>query len=165
MISQQKKPKHPKEKQLLTKITNVLKLALDLLARREHSRYELQNKLEKRGFPFDEIEETLNQLSHEGLQSDERFAEIYCRSRMNRGYGPIRINHELCHRGITDEIIKQTINPHDEQWFELADRVRCKRFGKPLPKDYKTRAKQAQFLQYRGFSLDHINQVLKNETE
>jgi regulatory protein len=42
-------------------------------------------------------------------------------------------------------------------WGNLAAIVREKRFGKIIPTDYKEKAKQIRFLQYRGFTIEQIN--------
>ena len=49
--------------------------ALDLLARREHSGFELKQKLCVKNFASDEIAAVLEILKQKGFQSDERFAE------------------------------------------------------------------------------------------
>jgi regulatory protein len=42
-------------------------------------------------------------------------------------------------------------------------KVRHKRFGSELPEDFKERARQARFLQYRGFTTDQINHALAGD--
>ena len=69
-----------------TGLIEVRVAAMDLLARREHSQRELRTKLERR-FPPEQVDETLQTLAAEGLQSDSRFAEAYVRQRSQRGYG------------------------------------------------------------------------------
>ena len=68
--------------------------ALDLLARREHSRLELRQKLVQRGFPSDRIEPVLDQLVEERLLDENRYAELYACARADKGYGPLRIARE-----------------------------------------------------------------------
>lgn len=66
--------------------------AMDLLARREHSRQELQLKLGRRFDVEPEIiSRVVDQLAREGLQSNQRLAEAYLRYRSNRGQGPLKI--------------------------------------------------------------------------
>jgi len=38
--------------------------------------------------------------------------------------------------------------------------VRARRFGAEVPADWREKARQARFLQYRGFSADHIRSAL-----
>jgi regulatory protein len=139
--------------------------AVGLLARREHSAYELKQKLAKSDVTGDEVDQVIEQLQQAGLQSDIRFAENYVRYRSQRGQGPLRIKQELNERGVTSEITDDQINQSDIDWYELAHNVRCKRFGEASPDDFKERAKQQRFLQYRGFSHDHINESLNRHDE
>ena len=74
-------------------------VAMNLLARREHSRAELKEKLLKREFEPDEVEATVASLADRNLISDERFAESFATGRIRRGQGPVRIRQELRQRG------------------------------------------------------------------
>ena len=129
---------------------------MDLLARREHSRLELVRKLQAKGLPPSDIERVLDELSTEGLLSDERFTEAFIRSRCQRGSGPIRIALELQQRGISEELIRRHLDEQDSQWQSAAIQVREKRFGRRPPGDFKERARQMRFLQYRGFTMAQI---------
>jgi regulatory protein len=137
--------------------------AMNLLARREHSTQELRDKLLARGFEDDDIAPALQTLSREGLLSDERFTESFIHSRMQRGSGPVKIRAELRQRGVADEVITDWLDERDRVWLERAESVRCKKFGSALPVDYKEKARQARFLQYRGFSAEHTRQVLRDD--
>jgi regulatory protein len=132
--------------------------AVSLLANREHSALELSRKLQNAGFDTDEVEKTLHDLQQANLQSDERFAENYLRSRANKGYGELRIRNELKERGVASDLISECLYKAEIDWFSLAVEVRCKRFGESNPEDYKERAKQQRFLQYRGFSHEQITE-------
>ena len=66
----------------------ILDHALKLLARREHSRFELHHKLQQKGWSEEQIQEVLSELSESQLQSDTRFIEMYIRHRTEAGYGP-----------------------------------------------------------------------------
>ena len=59
------------------------KVALHMLAAREHSTQELHQKLIKRKFDVSEIESTLNELIANNYLSDERYAEVAVRSRVD----------------------------------------------------------------------------------
>ncbi len=139
--------------------------AMRLLTRREHSCQELKQKLQHKGFDAALAEKVTAQLQQEGLLSDARFAESYLRSRFNKGYGPIRIQQELKQRGAGEEIISATVIEDDPDWFELARRVREKRFGKALPGSLPERMKQQRFLQYRGFNQQQLKYALSDNAE
>lgn len=137
-------------------VAQVHATAIRLLARREHSSLELQQKLGARDFPAQLVVEVLQQLIAQGLLSDTRFAEVYCRARRMKGYGPIRIAAELHQRGVMAEIIEQCLYATMEAWAQQAHQVRIKKFGKKVPEDFVERARQMRFLQYRGFNNDDI---------
>lgn len=137
----------------------IQQVAIDLLARRDHSRFELQQKLRQRGFVPEQITDLLQTLAEQGLQSDRCFADNYCRARMNKGYGPLRIAAELQQRGIVQELIEQCLSAVETNWLQQAICVQRKRFGKKIPVDFHERARQMRFLQYRGFSSEHIHGI------
>jgi len=128
--------------------------AMDLLARREHSRLELYQKLSKKGSPSSLINQILAELASEKLLSEERFVESYIHHRSGQGYGPLRIRQELLERGIASDLIDQVLDENAVGWFELAAAVKLKKFGKVQPQSLAERAKQFRFLQYRGFSFE-----------
>ena len=132
---------------------------MDLLARREHARYELRRKLAQRGFSAGEIDAALDRLEEEGLLSDERFAETFVRQRADRGYGPLRIRQELRDRGVEDGLISTTLASWTGQWLAVAVRQHEKRFGRQ-PEDARERARQQRHLQSRGFGFDIIKEVI-----
>ncbi|OGT09064.1 MAG: hypothetical protein A2X78_00340 [Gammaproteobacteria bacterium GWE2_37_16] len=139
---------------------NIRVSALNLLARREHSRVEMQRKLLQRGYNLDEINITLDVLAKEGLQNEERFAENYTRSRFKRGFGPLHIHAELRIRGISEDLIKKVFIDAEMDWLTLAVNIRKKKFGVTQPKDIHDRAKQTNFLKYKGFRGEEIRYAL-----
>lgn len=132
--------------------------AMNLLARREHSFLELKNKLCLKDYPQDVVESVLRALQDDNLLSDQRYAESYVRLRAAKGYGPVRIRQELRERGIDGEL--QTEAMSDTDWYPLACAARSKRFGDERPVEFREQARQVRFLQYRGFTSDHIRRVM-----
>ncbi len=137
-------------------------VAVRLLSRREHSAFEIRNKLFKRDFAEAEIEQAIAELQQGDWLSDERFAEAYIRQRQQKGFGPIRITIELAERGVKESIIVASLHAGDESWQQtLAQQYRKKYKDKPV-NDYNDKAKRIRFLQYRGFSLDSIYKIFNN---
>ena len=134
--------------------------AMDLLARREHSRQELQLKLGRRFDVEPEIiSRVVDQLAREGLQSNQRLAEAYLRYRSNRGQGPLKIKAELRGKAVENDLIDEAFNAANIDWFAQAVLVLNKRFGESPATDATQQAKRARFLQQRGFSFDQIYAV------
>ena len=132
------------------------KKAMDYLARREYGQRELEQKLIAAGFESVTVTATVDKLTSEGLQDDRRFIENFVHSRINQGKGPIRIGKELGERGLNAGMIEAVLEDVAEDWCALARQVRDKKFGPGLPRDFKEKARQMRFLQYRGFDSDHI---------
>jgi regulatory protein len=145
---------------MLAKIRNY---ALKLLAQREHTKLELQRKLVVKGFAPDLITKVIQDLEQQGLQSDKRFVESYIAMRCKRGFGPIRINMELCERGVDQELIELFLLDSNSMWLELAKKVRCKKFGKVIPGDLPKQAKQMRYLYYKGFDADLIRKIFNSK--
>jgi len=132
------------------------KKAMDFLARREHASDELVRKLVKGGFDGDIAQDAVSELTREGLQSDGRFVESFIQSRANQGKGPVRIRAELSQRGVAESAMRQAMEAADIDWFALARAARGQKFGDSAPADYKEKARQMRFLQYRGFDSEQI---------
>lgn len=132
------------------------KKAMDLLARREHARSELERKLAAAGFDADVTADALHQLAQEGLQSDRRFVESFVQSRINQGKGPLRIHADLAQRGISAGLVDEILAEMDRDWAAAARDARVKKFGHAQPVDFRDKARQMRFLQYRGFEPDQV---------
>ena len=133
---------------------------LDLVSRREHSRHELKQKLNKR-FPETApiIEEALDKLSNNNILDDERFAEMYLNSRARKGFGPKKIEMELYSKKVDSLLVGNAIEAY-ESWTENAENQLKKKFKGVKPTDYQSKMKQKQFLFNRGFSSQIIEQIL-----
>ncbi len=142
-------------------LAQVQSAAVGLLARREHSARELRGKLITKGYPAELVSSALELLATQGLLSDARFAEVFARSRSNKGYGTVRIAQELRQRGVDDEQIAPVLNKAKETWRAQIVQVRHKRFGEALPQTHADRAKQARFLLQRGFTSEQVRAVLR----
>lgn len=129
----------------------IRRTALDLLARREHSRLEMLRKLKLRGASADQCEAVIEQLQEDGLLSDERFCEAYVHARVQRGYGPQRLGEELRERGVEDSLINAVLGL-DWEWEARAAAAFAKRFPEGIAADPRQRAKQLGFMRYRGFA-------------
>lgn len=138
---------------------------LNLLARREHSKFELQQKLSNKGFVPEDVTKIIQDLANQGLQSDDRFVEAYINMRSRRGVGPVRIKAELQERGINKEQSGQFLIESDPVWFELVKSVRHKKFGKNIPCDLSEMMRQKKYLYYKGFTSDHIKRIFKYEED
>ena len=134
--------------------------ALALLAGRDFGRTELARRLERRGYPAGVVAAVVERLVAERLLSETRFVEQFIRQHAGRGHGPARIRAELRERGVPGDEIEAGFEASGEDWAAVARQVRRRRFGLSPPGDYPERARQARFLQYRGFSAEQIRAAL-----
>lgn len=135
--------------------------ALDFLARREHSRFELKQKLVMKGHLADEVDTLLVQLVKEALQSDERYTEVYIRRRVNAGFGPRRIEMELQQRGISDSLIDIYLHQDEEFWWQVLLSVWRRKHSPERVLSAKAYVKELRFLTQRGFESRQIHKLLQ----
>ena len=138
--------------------------ALGLLARRDYFSAELTRKLRERGFEAQAAADALEALAAERLLDDARTVERFVAYRAGRGQGPLRITLDLKALGVPAELIGPALESGPD-WRALARDVRRRRFGAAAPADWNERARQARFLQYRGFSSDDIRAATGAELE
>lgn len=134
--------------------------ALALLAGRDFARRELSVRLVRKGFPEPTVEAVVARLAEERLQDEGRFTEQFVSRQAARGHGPVRIRMQLRERGVAEVDAEAALSASDIDWATLARRERARRFAGSAPRDFRGRAKQARFLQYRGFSADQIRAAL-----
>ena len=134
--------------------------AIYLLARREHSRKELKEKLIARSELIN-LDLVLDELIERGYQSDQRFTESFIRMRSSQGQGMIKIRFELQRKGVDSELVAWAFEAADIDWFELAvDRYKRKYKAALAVDDYKERAKRMRFMSQRGFTSEQINHAI-----
>ena len=98
--------------------------AMAYLNRVEHSRFQLELKLKKKGFSCLEIEPALDYLEEKGLLDDGRFARAWLNTRIiNRKEGRNRLASELALRGVSFKIVKDVL---DEFFSEHSEEDICR---------------------------------------
>ncbi len=155
-----RRPRKPEAEPAAADERTVRTAALALLAGRDFGRTELLRRLGRRGYPAGTVAAVVEALAAEGLLNESRFVELFVRQHAGRGHGPARIRAELRTRGVPAAEIDAGLDTSDEDWTARAREVRRKRFGAAAPADAAGRARQARFLQYRGFSHEQIRAAL-----
>jgi len=135
--------------------------ALRLLARREHSRFELARKLAQAGFAHHDIEAMLDEFEDKNWLSDRRFAESYVADHRARA-GSVKLAYELRQRGVSETVIEDVLGKNRDSELERAREVWRKKFG-TMPIDVAEKARQMRFLQGRGFALETIWKMLATD--
>ena len=139
-------------------------IAIRYLSRREYAIEELRQKLVQRGADDLLTQQVVSDLADEGLVSDQRFTEMYVRTRVRRLFGPLKIRAELRARGVSDHLISEELPGDQSLWFDLATQWASRRHrGGEL--DYAGRAKIYRSLVNRGFTHEQANVALDSIEE
>jgi len=128
---------------------------MTLLSRRDFTVRELSERLIERGFEEAAAAGVVAELLRDGVLDDGRYAQNYVAYHAGRGQGPLRIAAELRRSGLAADLIEAALETGPD-WSALARKVCRAKFGQQAPDSWTERARQARFLQYRGFSSDHI---------
>lgn len=141
--------------------------ALDYLAKREYSVAELAKKLNTvaRQYELDAevIPEILADFKKRNWVSDTRFTEQILHARKSK-FGCARIANELREKGVSDELIFEAVQDIKENELVNAKAVWRKKYNAP-PSSREEWAKQARFLQSRGFGFEIIKKVINEQKD
>ena len=153
----------------------ILNKAVQLLAQRDHSSYELTNKIiqfftKKIKCSEDEYYEQLNQLkietadviqycTNQNWMNDTQYIEKYIVMRANKGYGRYKIAMELKQRGLSTDLIHELLRILDINWLYNAHKQLLKKFKQVNVKNISEKQKVMQFLVTRGYTQDDIKDV------
>lgn len=137
--------------------------AIDLLSRREHSTFELTNKLRLRDFSKSEIEATLPLLKEKNYLNDRRFTEMFIITRLRKKpEGKIIIIKRLQQKGIpyslADEIYDSVVSSDfEKEVIQRAYEKLSKKFGD-------NREKLINSMLKLGFSYSSIKEILEENS-
>jgi regulatory protein len=133
--------------------------AIGLLARREYSRSELEQKLTARGAAREEVRPLLDELIAEGYLSDARYARALTAQKQG-GYSRRRIAGTLKSKGVERIDIDAALDAVEVDDAAALRALWQRRFGR-IPTDERDKARQVRFLQSRGFALSAILKLLR----
>jgi regulatory protein len=140
--------------------SEVRDMALRYLARREYGIEELRRKLTHRGVESGLAEQIVGDLVDADLLSDQRFTEMYVRTRMRQLYGPLKIRAELRARGVSDHQVAAEMPADQQAWFDAASQWASKRSTGEL--DYAGKARLHRSLMNRGFTYEQASVAVDN---
>ena len=132
--------------------------ALRLLSGREHSRAELERKLQQFEEEPGSLALALDELQAKGFISEQRVVESVLNRRAAK-LGASRIKQELQAKGLDPQAVSDAVADLRNTELARARAVWQKRFDHP-PEDAAERAKQMRFLASRGFGGDPIQRVV-----
>jgi len=136
--------------------------AYRLLGQREYSFQELSNRISRKWPQVNNIQEFISQLEKENLVSDQRFAESFLRSRVQRHQGPLKIKAELRGKGVADSIISDALETMSGEWAVLAAQWLAKYHSGNF--SFKDKQKYYRRLVNRGFAHDQAMDALNHKS-
>lgn len=123
-----------------------------LLARRDHTRLELERKLAPHVEDGAELQALLDDFTERGWLSEARVVEQVVHAERSR-LGPARIRQVLIQKGVPEALIAPALRELKDTELESARAVWSRKFGS-RPQTVADRARQVRFLQSRGFSIE-----------
>ncbi len=105
----------------------------------------------------------MDDFKKRGWLSDARFTEQIVHARQAK-FGVAKIANELREKGVSAELIAGAVETVKGNELENAKEIWRKKF-KAAPENRDEWAKQARFLQSRGFGFDIIKKVLNSKLE
>lgn len=144
--------------------------ALRLLTRRDRSETELRQKLEQFGFSLSAIETVVTQCHDYNYLNDNRYATERARALMRTGRGVGRkIKLDLQRRGIDATTVDQALEAAEKEF--PTDHILREQLSRRFPTfnyftaDNREKRRVIGFFQRRGFSLEQIFTILKEDSE
>ena len=129
-----------------------------LLSGREHSRFELERKLNSFEETPGELALVLDELQAKGFINEARVIESVVHRRAAK-LGTARIKQELQGKGLDPAAVTEALAGLNATELERAQEVWRKKFGAPAA-DAQAAGKQMRFLASRGFGGDVIRKVV-----
>lgn len=142
--------------------------ALSFISRREHSSYELKQKL-LRKFDEEDIEAAITRLEELDMVNDERFAQMYANELFeHKKFGISRIKNELYRKGIAREIIDDTtenlkFETQEDNIQRIVDIISKKYYNKI--NDEKSRQRVFNSLVRLGYGYSDIKSAMREYDE
>jgi len=133
--------------------------ALRLLGAREHSRTELEQKLQRFEEEPGSLACALDDLQAKGFINEQRVVESVVNRRSGK-LGAARIKQELQAKGLDAQAIALAVTDLHSTEQARAQAVWSKKFGS-APQDATEAVRQMRFLAARGFGGDVIRRVVR----
>lgn len=123
---------------------------INRLAAREYSEKQLRDRMARKEYDEEDIEEAISVAIERKYLDDERFAASFVRQKAEvQHWGRQRIVQGLRQAGVSSAIIDETLEMvnWDAAWIEAY----AKKYGDTLPKDPKDKQRRLGFMARRGF--------------
>ena len=137
--------------------------ALNYLNRREHSRFLLSQKLQKKGHSIEAIQQAFDYLESKNYLSDRRFAISWLRNRrITKSEGRTKLFQHLLARGISKQIAENALDEFYEEFSEFT--MLEKAYAKCLRQNLSQEKLEKKLISW-GFSYSLIKNYQKELLE
>ncbi len=128
----------------------------------ERCKYDVINKLKSYKANQDELESYIEYLKKNNFLNEERFVELYIRSKINQNdWGPLKIKYSLYQKNIPEAVIDRLLNKYDKGFFKLKIKDYLKKHKVEIDKlTYNEKIYWAKHLQQKGYDIEIINELV-----
>ncbi|UCF31752.1 MAG: regulatory protein RecX [bacterium] len=142
--------------------------AIRALSRRMRSVQEIESGLLAKGVSHQVVVDVITDLLGMGYLDDLKFASDWVELRSaRRGYGRVRLSHELHGKGVPDEVARQVMDRYlsPARETEIARKAIRKKMGGLRGSEVREKAHLYRFLRGRGFTSAAIWAALADVEE
>lgn len=128
----------------------------------ERCKYDVINKLKSYKADQDELESYIEYLQKNNFLNEERFVELYVRSKINQNeWGPLKIKYSLYQKNIPEVVIDRFLDRYNQEFFKLKIKEYLKKHKVEIDKlSYNEKIYWAKHLQQKGYDLEIINELI-----
>ena len=131
-------------------------------AYQDRSEFEVRKKLKTFPLSSEEEAQIMEQLIYEKFIDDQRFAYSFVNGKMNtKGWGVLKIKNGLFQKGISQQIIEDTLKEIDEHKFEQNLLKEIEKWKRSHPLSIESKPKLIRLLLSKGFTYHEIMNNLK----
>ena len=139
--------------------------AINYISGKLKTKYEVRLKLKEKDFTEDIIDEVIDILEKEEYLNDRLYCEVFIEDKKQlNGYGKNKIKSLLIQKGISKSVFEDFLDEFEyEEEFDNALKMCIKKLNLLSNEEdiFKKKQKLINYLAYRGFSFDVINDVLR----
>ena len=139
--------------------------AINYISGKLKTKYEVKLKLKEKDFTEDIIDEVIDILEKEEYLNDRLYCEVFIEDKKQlNGYGKNKIKSLLIQKGVSKSVFEDFLDEFEyEEEFDNALKMGIKKLNLLSNEDdnFKKKQKLINYLAYRGFSFDVINDVLR----
>lgn len=139
--------------------------AINYISGKLKTKYEVRLKLKEKDFTEDIIDEVINILEKEEYLNDRLYCEVFIEDKKQlNGYGKNKIKSLLIQKGVSKSVFEDFLDEFEyEEEFDNALKMGIKKLNLLSNEEdvFKKKQKLINYLAYRGFSFDVINDVLR----